>query len=90
MCCNSLKIKENYYNNFNARNITDKKQLWKTVKLFLSNKVGGNGKMTLIEEDKVASEENDVTETFKSYFETIVENLGVNSEYMSEELAMNQ
>ena len=46
--------------------------------------------MTLIEEDKVASEENDVTETFKSYFETIVENLGVNSEYMSEELAMNQ
>ena len=55
-------------------------------------------KIALIEEDKVASEDNEVAETFmsyfetkscfpwekkKSYFETILENLGIDSKYMS-------
>ena len=55
-------------------------------------------KIALIEEDKVASEDNEVAETFMSYFETkscfswgkkkyyfetILENLGIDSKYMS-------
>ena len=54
-------------------------------------------KIVLIEEDKVASEDNKVAETFMSYFETkscfpwgkkyyfetILENLGIDSKYMS-------
>ena len=54
-------------------------------------------KIALIEEDKVASEDNEVAETFmsyfetkscfpwekKNYFETILENLGIDSKYMS-------
>ena len=54
-------------------------------------------KIALIEEDKVASEDNEVAETFMSYFETkscfswekkyyfetILENLGIDSKYMA-------
>ena len=54
-------------------------------------------KMALMEEDKVASEDNEMAETFMSYFETkscfswkkkyyfetILENLGIGSKYMS-------
>ena len=54
------------------------------MKPFFSSKVGDNEKITLIEGDKVVSEDREVAETFKSYFETIVENLGINSKFMSE------
>ena len=44
----------------------DNKQFWKTVKHFFSNKVGDKEKITLIEEEKVVSEDKEVAETFKS------------------------
>ena len=84
------KSKENYFNNLNVRNITDNKQFWKTVKPFFSSKVSDNETITLLEGDKVVSEDREVTETFKSYFETVVENLGVNSKFISEESVSNE
>ena len=42
-------------------------------KPFFSNKVGDIEEITLIEEGKVVSEGKEVLETFKSYFQTIVE-----------------
>ena len=84
------KSKKNYFNNLNVRNITDNKQFWKTVKPFFSSKVGDNETITLLEGDKVVSEDSEVTETFKSYFETVVENLGINSKFISEESVSNE
>ena len=49
-----------------------------------------NERTTLIEADKVVSEDREVAETFKPYFETIVENLGINSKFMSEEPVSNE
>ena len=74
--------KKNYFSNLNVRNITDNKQFWKTVKPFFSSKAGDNERTTLIEGDKVISKDREVAETFKSYFETIVENLGINSKFV--------
>ena len=84
------KSKENYFNKLNVRNITDNKQFWKTVKPFFSSKVSDNETITLLEGDKVVSEDREVTETFKSYFETVVENLGINSKFISEESVSNE
>ena len=84
------KSKKNYFNNLNVRNITDNKQFWKTVKPFFSSKVGDNETIILLEGDKVVSEDSEVTETFKSYFETVVENLGINSKFISEESVSNE
>ena len=48
------------------------------IPLFLC-KVGDNEMITLKEEYKVISEDREVAEKFKSYFENIVENLDINS-----------
>ena len=58
------KAKKNYFNSLNVRNIADNKQFWKTVKPFFSSKVGDNERITLIEGDKVVSEDREVAETF--------------------------
>ena len=72
------KAKKNYFINLNVRNITDNKQFWKTVKPFFCKKVGNNERISLIEEEKVVSEDKGVAETFKSYFKTPVGNLDIN------------
>ena len=69
------KTKKNYFNKRNIRKITDNKQFWKTVRHFFSNKFGDNERITLIQEGKIVSEVKEVAEIFKSYFETLVENL---------------
>ena len=69
------KAKKNYYNLPNVRNITDKKQFWKTIKPSFSSKVRDNERVTLIEEDKVVPEDKGVAETCKLYFDTLVESL---------------
>ena len=74
--------KKNYFSNLNVRNVTDNKQFWKTVKPLFSRKAGDNERITLIEGVKVISKDREVAETFKSYFETIVENLGINSKFV--------
>ena len=84
------KAKKNYFNNLNIKNIKDNKQFWKTAKSFFFNKAGNNERVTLIEEDKVVLKDRQVTETFKSYFETLVENLGMNGKFLSEEPLSNK
>ena len=49
------------------------------------NKVGRNEEISLMEDYKVVSEDNKVSEIFKSKFEVVVENLGIDNKYMSEE-----
>ena len=77
------KAKKNYFNNLSVINISDNKQFWKTVKLFFFNNDSGIKGITLIEDDNVVSKDKEVAETFMSYFETLVENIGINSKFMS-------
>ena len=89
-CVTMIRItKKNYFDYLNIRNITDNEQVWKTVKPFFSSKVGDNERITLIEGDRVVPEGREVAETIKSYFETIVEILGINSKFMPEEPVSN-
>ena len=59
------------------------------MKPFFSIKVDDDERITLIEDKKVFSENREVAETFKSYFETVFEKLGVNGKIMSKEHASN-
>ena len=71
------KAKEDCYDYLNLRIIMNNKRFRKTGKSFFSEKVGSNEKITLIEEDKKLSEDNEVAETYEPYFEPIMENLGI-------------
>ena len=84
------KAKKNHFNKLNVRHITGNKQFWKTMKPFFSSKVGGNERITLIEGKEVPSEDREVAETFKLYFETIAKNLGISNKFMFEEPISNE
>ena len=73
------KVKKDFYNNSNVRYITDNERLWKTAKLFFANKIDGHEKIIVLDEEQVILEENEVTETSKSYFETVVGTVGIDS-----------
>ena len=47
-------------------------------------------RVTLIEEDNVVLKMKEDAEPFKSYFETLVENLGMNIKFLSEEPGTNK
>ena len=69
----------------NISDITDNKKFWKTVKPVLSDKGQSSSKITLIENDTIISNDNEVAETLNGYFVSITDSLGLteNSEVVS-------
>ena len=69
----------------NISDITDNKKFWKTVKPILSDKGRSNSKITLIEDEKIISNDEEVAETLNNYFVTSTDSLGIteNSDIIS-------
>ena len=71
-CVKLVKIsKKDFYNNFKVKKVTDNKYFWKT------DKVLKDGKIVLVEDDKLITADTDLAEIFKDHFETIVESLHI-------------
>ena len=73
--CTTLikKTKTSFYNNLNVNKMTDNKSFWKTVKPSFTEKTQKGEKIVLVENDTTFSEENEVAEIFRSYFDGIVD-----------------
>ena len=67
--CVSLlkKTKKEYFGNLNEKNVCDNKTFWKTVKLFLSDKIVSKDQITLVENNEIISEDSDVAQTLKTF-----------------------
>ena len=61
----------------NHKDIADDKQFWRTVKLLLSDKSKSNEKITLVEDNKIISEDKDNTELLNFFFSNAVKNLKI-------------
>ena len=72
--CVSLlrKTKKKHYANLNHKDIADNKQFWRTVKPLLSDKSKSNEKITLVEDNKIISEDKDNAELLNSFFSNAV------------------
>ena len=79
------KDREKYYTNLDNKHITDNKRFWFTMKPFFSDKGAGTSKITLVEDDKIISEDQDVANTLNSFFDNAVPSLGL---YIPEEHIM--
>ena len=77
--CSKLYKKErrNFYSQLDIKNITDNKQFWKTMKPFLSEKCTYASKITLVDNDNVISDDQELANTFNKFFEHAVDNLGI-------------
>ena len=71
------KTKKEFYNNLNVKYITENKLFWNTVKPSFADKTLKDERITLVENNKVVSDESKLVEIFSKYFGNIVQNLGI-------------
>ena len=71
------KEKKTFYNNFDPKQITDNKKLWKTVKPLFSEKHFISQKVNLQESEKVLTDDAEVAETINSFFPNVAERLDI-------------
>ena len=71
------KAKKEYYGDLDEKLVTDNKTFWKTVKPFLSDKTVNFPKIILVEKDEVINNEEEIAETFNTFFTNIVSNLKI-------------
>ena len=71
------KTKKEFYNNLNVKHNTENKLFWKTVKPSFTDKTLKDERITLVENNKVVSDESKLVEIFSKYFGNIVQNLGI-------------
>ena len=69
------KIKRSYFSNFNTKRVVDNKNFWKTVKASFSDKSNNVESITLVENDSIVSDDNEVANIFNEYFSNLVEAL---------------
>ena len=73
------KEKKRYFSNINMNNYTDNKKFWYTVKPLFSNYNGGSQKITLVKDDKIISNEEEVVRTFNRFCIDSVNSLHIES-----------
>lgn len=77
--CSKLykKEKKKYYTSLNLKEITDNKRFWKTITPFLSNKNSKSSQITLVNNDKIVADDENIATTFNNYFENAVKSLEI-------------
>ena len=60
--------------------ITDNKELWRTIKPFLSGKITAQTKKLLFEKGKLLSNETEVAETFSKFCENALNKIDINKD----------
>ena len=78
-CCVKLfrTEKRNFYKNLNTSDITDNKKFQKTVKTVLTDKSRSNSNITLIDNNRMISNDKEVAEAMNDYFISITDSLGL-------------
>ena len=61
----------------NIKDIIDSKKFWKTVKPLISDKCNASNKINIVENDNIVSDDYEIAQTFKIFFENAVKNLNV-------------
>ena len=80
------KEKRNYYNSLDISLVTDNKKFWTTVKPFFSDKSQSQNKIVLTEGERIISDDVEVAETMNEFFVTVTDSLGINENFIDENL----
>ena len=71
------KAKMNYYKNLDTTTVNDNRKFWRTVKPLFSDKVQVPTSLTLLENNNLISNDEEVAEVFNNYFANITDALGI-------------
>ena len=76
--------KKSFYHYLNTKSVTDNKQFWKVIKPTFSDKAVRNVNITLVENEKIISDEKRICEFLNDFFSNTVYNLNIpETEYSS-------
>ena len=75
-CVSLLKrTKRNYFERLNENKISDSRKFWKTVTPYFSNKGSTTTSFTLIEGEKIVSDEKEIAQIFNDHYSKIISTL---------------
>ena len=81
-CFNILrKTKKEYFNSLNIKQVSDNKLFWKSVKPFLNDKGSSSSKITLVEENNIVSDEEEIADIMNNYFINITKTLNLKKQH---------
>ena len=67
-----------YWSNLDMSKFTDNKKFWNTVKPLFSNSTDSKQNITLVEDDNIITDDQEIAETFNQFFKKAVSSLGIN------------
>ena len=71
------KAKRSYYSNLIEKNVIVNWKIWKTVKPMLSNKFVNNEKITLVDNEKVITNDKEIAKVLNDFFSNIIKTLNI-------------
>ena len=74
LCKKKMKC---FYQNLDLNNFLDNKKFWKNIKPFFSEKGPRKKKISLVVGEKIISEDNEVSESFHTFFRDAVQQLDI-------------
>ena len=78
LCLNlSRKTKKSFHENLDEKQVSDNKVFWKNVKPFFSDKGANPSKITLVEKNSIAVDENKISNIMNNYFINISKTLNL-------------
>ena len=73
----NFKTKREYFKNLKPENLDMNKKFWKTFKVFFSDKVKSSGKIILVENDNIITDDNELAIIFNKYFSNLASTLDI-------------
>ena len=81
------KERKKYYSELNLSDILDNKKFWKTVQPLFTDKRTLGKKISLVNKEKIISNDSEVAQELNSFFENATKSLGINeNSYIVEEI----
>ena len=71
------KTKKEYFTSLNIKQVSENKLFWKTVKPFFSDKASNSSKITLVEENNIISDEEEIANIMNNYFINVTKTLNL-------------
>ena len=71
--CLLRETKGCYYSNLNEKNVIDNQKSLKTVKPILSNKFVNSEKITLVDNEKIITNDKEIAKVLNDFFSNIIE-----------------
>ena len=71
------KQRRTFYNNMDLKTFTDNKKFWKNVNPLFSGKSKTHKKISLVEQNKIITDDRELAQTFNDFFKNAVTNLNL-------------